>query len=98
MLRAVTGELAQQFVDVDYFPSYEIIASHFSRGFFFDSNLRTVHAAGVENVMRIFFGAHGSSPNKAAARPKRPKQTAAAANEDEVVCEEILMEAFNSHA
>jgi hypothetical protein len=55
VLRAVAGTLAHECADIDYFPSYEIIASHFSRGFFYDANLRTVSRAGVENVMRIFF-------------------------------------------
>jgi hypothetical protein len=61
VLRAVAGELAQTLENVDYFPSYEIIASPFSRGFFYESNLRSVAPAGVANVMRIFFEAHGGA-------------------------------------
>lgn len=97
VLRAVAGELAQRFEDVDYFPSYEIIASHFSRGFFYENNLRTVHHAGVENVMRIFFEAHGVAPKQDAAIPKQGNKATPAANQDDVVCEEMLMEAFNKH-
>ncbi len=98
VLRAVAGELAQTLEDVDYFPSYEIIAAHSSRGFFYESNLRSVHPAGVENVMRIFFEAHGvTQTQEAAARPRRAGKSKAAAGKDDVVCEEILMEAFNKH-
>jgi hypothetical protein len=108
VLRAVAGELAQRFENVDYFPSYEIIASPFSRGLFYESNLRSVDSAGVENVMRIFFDAHGKIAKAAAAaapagagavrRAARLARAAKAKSKDDVVCEETLMEAFNGHA
>jgi hypothetical protein len=97
VLRAVAGELAQRFEDIDYFPSYEIIASHFSRGFFYENNLRSVHSAGVENVMRIFFEAHGVAPKPEAVVPKVKSGAKPKAIQEDVVCEEILMEAFNKH-
>lgn len=118
VLRAVAGELAHKFDDVDYFPSYEIIASPFARGFFYENNLRSVHPAGVENVMRIFFAAHGSArpePGQGQDKPDGVPSTVAStdatqaqppahvpsalhtAGKDDVVCEEILMEAFNKH-
>lgn len=99
VLRAVAGELAEKFEDVDYFPSYEIIASHFSRGFFFESNLRTVHPAGVEHVMRIFFEAHGMLTSKGdmGNKTKPVSQAKPSASQDDVVCEEILMDAFNQY-
>lgn len=56
VLRAAAGALAAQYGDVDYFPSYELIASPFSRGRFYEDNLREVTPAGVEVVMRSFFG------------------------------------------
>jgi hypothetical protein len=95
VLRAVAGELVQRFSEIDYFPSYEIIASPFARGFFYESNLRTVHSAGVENVMRIFFEVHGVASKPDVTTPSKAKSTV---NEDDIVCEEILMEAFNKHA
>ena len=97
VLRAVAGELAQNFPDIDYFPSYEIISSHFSRGFFFDSNLRTVHSAGVETVMKIFFDAHGSQTNTDCEKQKTAASEKKQASSDDVVCEEILLEAFNKN-
>jgi hypothetical protein len=88
VLRAVAGDLYTRFDDVDYFPSYEIISTPFSRQFFFDYNLRDVTAQGVEIVMRAFFEAHGKKPHlsfPSAASP--PKQS-------DVICEEALLEAF----
>ncbi len=55
VLRGVAGELANEFDDIYYFPSYEIISSHPSRGMFFDPNLRTVNDFGVDFVMNHFF-------------------------------------------
>ena len=67
VLRAVAGQLAAECPDVDYFPSYEIITAPWSRGVFFEPNLRAVSPAGVAAVMRVFFAAH--APQAAAADP-----------------------------
>jgi hypothetical protein len=85
VLRAVAGQLYAEFQDLDYFPSYEIIAAHPSRGFFFEGNLRSVSPAGVEVVMRSFFAEH-----TAAAPDTGPAETG------EPACEEALLEAFQS--
>ncbi len=95
VLRAVAGELAQKFEDVDYFPSYEIIASHFSRGLFYESNLRSVHPTGVVSVMRIFFKAHGALTKPAVDKPAKVNKAKPSTSQEDVVCEEMLMEAFN---
>lgn len=55
VLRAVAGDLAQAHEDISYFPSYEIIIGHPSRGMFFNPDLRTVNAFGVDLVMKHFF-------------------------------------------
>lgn len=109
VLRAVAGELSSQLDDVDYFPSFEIISSPWSRGFFYESNLRSVSPTGVDAVMRIFFAEH--DPEGAAAvtaspvdetlrrREARIQQRRAmrreAKSRDEVVCEEAMLEAFS---
>jgi hypothetical protein len=54
ILRAVAGRLSDLYNNVDYFPSYEIIASNASRINFFEENLRSVKSEGVEFVMRHF--------------------------------------------
>lgn len=55
VLRAVAGELAEDFEDIFYFPSYEIISSPPGRGMFFEPDLRNVNLRGVEYVMSHFF-------------------------------------------
>jgi hypothetical protein len=59
VLRSAAGALCAAFADIDYFPSYEIIASHWSKSAFFEPNMRSITPAGVAAVMRIFFAAHG---------------------------------------
>jgi GSCFA family protein len=55
VLRAVAGDLAEDHDEIHYFPSYEIISSHPSRGMFFNPDQRTVNAFGVNYVMTHFF-------------------------------------------
>jgi len=76
VLRAVAGDLARDHDNIDYFPSYEMIASPWSRGFFYESNLREVSRAGVEAVMRVFFEQH-RPPSGAAAAPAASAPTSA---------------------
>lgn len=57
ILRAVAGSLAAQLDDCYYFPSFELISSHPSRGMFFNPDLRTVSDRGVNFVMEHFFKA-----------------------------------------
>jgi len=51
-LRAVAGELAQDYDDIDYFPSYELISSFVMGAQFYEPNLRSVRADGVSWVMK----------------------------------------------
>ncbi len=55
VLRSVAGDLAADHDDIHYFPSYEIIIGHPSRGMFFNPDLRTVNEMGVDLVMSHFF-------------------------------------------
>jgi hypothetical protein len=55
LLRGVAGEISEDIDDIYYFPSYEIIISHPSRGMFFDPDLRNVNQFGVNYVMQHFF-------------------------------------------
>jgi hypothetical protein len=90
VLRAVAGELSSTFPDVDYFPSYEIIASPWSRGSFYRPNLRNVDESGVDAVMRCFFSEHASGKPL----PRKGKVAARVADEGEAVCEEALLQEF----
>lgn len=89
VLRGVAGQLADEMKVVDYFPSFEIITNQAARSAFYEQNLRSVRADGVESVMRVFFAEHpplqAKSPGKA--------QTASL-DEEDVQCEEAVLEAF----
>ena len=52
----VAAQMARDRYDfVDYFPSFEIITSGFSRGAYYAPDLRDVEEAGVAHAMRCFF-------------------------------------------
>ncbi|GHF23685.1 hypothetical protein GCM10017044_17820 [Kordiimonas sediminis] len=86
-LRTVAGELAQEDPLTDYFPSYEIVASHPMRAMFFDPNLRTVSLRGVDQVMRHFFKEH-TPPGVLEKSPAGNESL----DEDDIVCDEELLE------
>lgn len=110
VLRAVAGKLSQDDRRIDYFPSYEMIASPWSKGFFYESNMRAVNLGGVAAVMRVFFEQHGNKTVPAEDAPgdrrtrqrqrRRAREADARAparesvDEEEAVCEDILLEAF----
>ncbi|MGA0532896.1 GSCFA domain-containing protein [Hansschlegelia sp. KR7-227] len=96
VLRAVADEVSNRMPNVDYFPSFELVFSPPFRATFFEPNMRDINPHGVDFVMDTFFGAQAAKfgdrvrpPTAASARP--PKKT----NED-VVCEERLLEAFGA--
>lgn len=84
VLRAACGQFSDEFDDVDYFPSYEIITSPINHGVYFEANKRSVTREGVAAAMGAFFEAHSL---------KRP--TLAEKPEFNVQCEDILLEAFS---
>jgi hypothetical protein len=110
LLRAVAGQLAGTYPDVDYFPSYELVATPFLGRSFYEDDQRTVTSDGVAAVMEIFFGAHGAVKPVAAAGDvakridertgmpvkKRPDGiwSEPGGAQEEAVCEEMLLEAF----
>jgi hypothetical protein len=104
VLRAAAAEVAESFDFVDYFPSYEIIASPPFRGTFFEPNLRGVNPAGVAHVMSVFFAAMGQGqaaapepqpePAEMPRRLRRLARQARQAKSDDLVCEEELLAAF----
>ena len=55
VLRVAAQSALQKFENVDYFPSYEIITSNFSRGHYYADNLRDVEEVGVAHAMHCFF-------------------------------------------
>lgn len=92
VLRAAAGEMAAEFADVDYFPSYEIVTNPAAQGRFFGPNLRSVTAEGVTAVMRVFLAAQGlaeAEPARAATSVPDPDDPEAG---QEAICEDILLD------
>jgi hypothetical protein len=92
ILRAAAGQLARADPLVDYFPSYEIITNPAAQSAFYAPNLRSVRPEGVQAVMRVFFQGHQEI------NPAIPPQETPAPDhkdEDDVPCEEALLEAFS---
>lgn len=98
VLRAVSGELSNDYSIIDYFPSYEIITNQAARSHFYESNLRSVRPEGVEAVMNVFFSEH--KPRELSENlmdfdsTKQPKKYVEKDNDD-VQCEEAVAEVFN---
>lgn len=97
-LRSVCGELVRKYPDIDYFPSFEIITSVKTRGAYYEANLRNVSRRGVATAMATFLAAHGYGAETDVASSEKPRvkttKADAAASEDDVICEEALLEAF----
>jgi hypothetical protein len=64
VLRAVVGDIEQQYENVAYFPSYEIINSSASRGQYLANNLRDVTENGIEHVMSCFLSSFYNEINE----------------------------------
>lgn len=54
LLRAVAGQLTIDHSHIDYFPSYEIITNQAAHGAFYESDLQSIRADGVDSVMKVF--------------------------------------------
>ena len=78
---------------IDYFPSYELISSHVSRGALHEQNLRNVNAEGVAAAMQMFFSQHPVI-DKHGARAFGEAQRVPEDDDAEARCDEELLEAF----
>ena len=98
VLRAVCGELYDRYPQLDYFPSYELVASHPMRAMFFQPNLRGVSPVGVAHVMSTFFTAHQDVSVGVAPAGRDPTLSAriAAPVANDVVCDEEILEVFGA--
>jgi hypothetical protein len=54
VLRVAADEAERAHANVCYFPGFEIISGSYSRGAYYQPDLRTVTAEGVKRVMRLF--------------------------------------------
>lgn len=103
VLRAVAGDLADTYADIDYFPSYEIITSPWSGQNFYGPNKRSVTAEGVDCAMSTFMTNHaGAAPALTPASvPETALPTDDTLEEDPdmlIQCDEELLDAFGTQA
>lgn len=100
VLRVAAETMAARLSDVDYFPSYEIITSAFSRGAYYASDLREVEERGVRHAMRTFFRHYCPSmtpPAEAKAPPPAApvissEQASLSAQLNDIICDEQRLE------
>jgi hypothetical protein len=100
VLRAVAGDLQAADEGVDYFPSYEIITGAPTRGAFYAPNMRSVEPVGVAQVMGHFFAGlrlDGAKAHEGGTSGPDEAAVEAAMAAEELVCEEMVLEAFNEH-
>jgi len=93
VLRAACDELASNFANVDYFPSYEIINSPRSKGQFFAPNLRDVTPEGVQTVMTILKRAYGYE-DRMGATVLSEAEMPLTDDDMDARCEEVLLNQF----
>lgn len=92
VLRAVAEEITACDDNIDYFPSYEIVAGAPFSATSFEPNCRSVAIQAVQTVMDIFFAAYGRT-----ARCRKEDEVDLSTDADEdLVCEDILLETFAS--
>ncbi len=96
VLRGVCGELDQTDPDFSYFPSYEIITTAVAGGPHFAKNMRSPTPEGVDAVLGIFAMSHATdTATTPPSVPVPPTDDTAATEEDDLICEEALLEAFS---
>lgn len=99
-LRAVAQELRDEKPFIDYFPSYEIVTNPSARSAFYNDNLRSVRPEAVEVVMDHFFSSLSisTSSHDSVVGPALPNQISlpegSDLGDDNIQCEEALLEAF----
>ncbi len=108
ILRAVAGQLSIDYENIDYFPSYEIIVNPWIFDCHYEKNLRSVKKSSVEIVMKTFLSSHfteesslglsckeDNCPDK---NPVEPLCCEADSCNDDVICEDAMLEAFSKPA
>lgn len=93
VLRAIAGTFYKEYDNIDYFPSYEIISNTWSRGIFYENNCRSVRSLGVGVVMDSFFKQHGML-EEGNIKNNRELNTVTVVSEEDVACEERLLDVF----
>ena len=88
-LRAVCGELHEEFEDVDYYPSYEILTAQSARGRHYHKNFRNIRDRSVDLAIDGFIDAQQTQPQAdISTMPTAPSI------DQNVICEDLLLEGF----
>ncbi|KWA02133.1 hypothetical protein WL26_28990 [Burkholderia cepacia] len=91
VLRVAADEIRAANAHVEYFPSYEIITGAFTRGAYFEDDLRSVKEAGVAHVMRLFLTHYMTSEEAASGAAARAHRELAS-----IVCDEEAIANFQA--
>jgi hypothetical protein len=89
VLRAAAAEICGRHESCAYFPSYEIITGNHARGAYYESDLRTITAAGVDHVMRLFLKHYFNEQTTESVDPALLKELHKI---NEIVCDEEAIE------
>lgn len=99
ILLTAAHEISQAYEAVDYFPSYELIASNYNEGRYFEEDRRSIKQEGVDHVMRIFRRHYLGDRNQAQSEPRREEAFAKILAQEtkrnaSVLCDEELLDKF----
>ncbi|KZL10333.1 GSCFA domain-containing protein [Pseudovibrio sp. Ad26] len=92
VLRAVAGQLEASNENVEYFPSYELVASPPMNGVFYNPNKRTITPTGVRFVMNHFF--NGIYLRDQTQHKTAEEGTRSSLPFEDIICEEELLDYY----
>jgi hypothetical protein len=92
VLRAAASEVCSRHENCAYFPSFEIITGNYTRGAYFESDLRTITSAGVDHVMRLFLKHYSLNEGVRSVDPALLKELRAI---NRIICDEEAIQKAN---
>jgi hypothetical protein len=98
-LRAACDAVVRRFDGVAYFPGYDIVTANYTRGCYFEDDLRSVTQEGVDHVMGLFYRHYGGEAAALPATPVAPqaadKPVVSKLSEEvnQVLCDEEMLDA-----
>src|SRR5208337_2703565 len=90
VLRVAAEETVRRHSNCVYFPSYEIITGNYTRGIYYDADLRSVNAAGVDHVMSLFLAHYSAHEERSTLYNELMRE---AESVMEVICDEEAIDA-----
>jgi hypothetical protein len=103
VLRAVVGDISFEYANVDYFPSYEIVANPWVLHSKYDTNQRSVLSSTVDEVMNVFLFNHDFEfaskvqfqPTSNDSNKDLNSNIISSLNASDPICEEMLLNLLN---